>query len=444
MHGPFKIGFDDVSDDGTARYLRFYMPLLNAPDVTARHPTDCGIGTGVHTFAGYYTGTEIYLVVDGIEGPRVAAVDADLASQTNLVIGNDDCCGRYDRWFGGWMNQVALCPLPEGYEMFYDVVFVAGSDCGLTELSICWDMTSEGCKAEARAACEADSSCLGANVCTSFPTCDGSGYYLFSDMSCARASISPNSDWDIVYMASHVTCDESLTANTNAARLLSGTAGPNRPIGSEVVYGCDDGFSGSLTFICDFTGFITSDTCVENDCTVTGLSAPSNGAFGCLDGSTLASGASCNVMCDTGFVPFGTPPSCFAGTFNTGSISCGFEVPDTFVDPSLCLSGSGACSSQTAEGCKGEALAACANDPACEGVMVCANFPVCLWSYFFTFSSLTCASVEAERNTDWIFFGKTSFVVCNGATIVHTNAPTLVSGDEGPRQPYGSQVVYAK
>jgi len=73
------------------------------------------------------------------------------------------------------------------------------------------------------------------------------------------------------------------------------------------------------------------------DCTVTGLSAPDNGALdsACADGATLAKGETCELTCDPGYTLSGTQPSCSdfsavvpavgaegSNNFNVGTITC--------------------------------------------------------------------------------------------------------------------------
>ena len=64
-----------------------------------------------------------------------------------------------------------------------------------------------------------------------------------------------------------------------------------------------------------------------DSCTVSGLSAPSGGALdtACVDGATLADGASCTLTCNSGYTSSGTQPSCSAGTFSAGSVACSGE-----------------------------------------------------------------------------------------------------------------------
>jgi hypothetical protein len=65
--------------------------------------------------------------------------------------------------------------------------------------------------------------------------------------------------FSFVFLA--VTCDGRALDHTNAATLTSGTEGASEAYGSQIVYTCDSGFSGSLTFTCGDSGFLTSDSC---------------------------------------------------------------------------------------------------------------------------------------------------------------------------------------
>jgi hypothetical protein len=58
-----------------------------------------------------------------------------------------------------------------------------------------------------------------------------------------------------------VTCDGTSLTHTNAATLASGTEGASEAYGSSIVYTCDAGFTGSLTFTCGDAGFASSDVC---------------------------------------------------------------------------------------------------------------------------------------------------------------------------------------
>jgi hypothetical protein len=58
-----------------------------------------------------------------------------------------------------------------------------------------------------------------------------------------------------------VTCDGTSLTHTDAAALVAGTEGASEAHGSSIVYACDEGFTGSLTFTCGDDGFTTSDVC---------------------------------------------------------------------------------------------------------------------------------------------------------------------------------------
>ena len=59
-------------------------------------------------------------------------------------------------------------------------------------------------------------------------------------------------------------------------------------------------------------------------CTVSGLSAPTNGALdsACADQADLAHDASCTLTCEDGYTLGGDQPSCTAGGFEAGSVTC--------------------------------------------------------------------------------------------------------------------------
>jgi hypothetical protein len=74
-----------------------------------------------------------------------------------------------------------------------------------------------------------------------------------------------------------ITCDGSALPHTNAATLVSGSEGVDQAYGSTIVYDCDSGFVGSLTFTCGDSEFTTSDQCSEMG---TCLADPHNGTAG--------------------------------------------------------------------------------------------------------------------------------------------------------------------
>ena len=64
------------------------------------------------------------------------------------------------------------------------------------------------------------------------------------------------------------------------------------------------------------------------DCTVAGVLIPADGALdaACVDGVTLADGASCTLTCAPGFTLSGAQPSCAAGTLSVGSVACSGQI----------------------------------------------------------------------------------------------------------------------
>ena len=62
-----------------------------------------------------------------------------------------------------------------------------------------------------------------------------------------------------------VTCDGTSLTHTNAATLASGTEGASEAYGNTIVYTCDAGFTGSLTFTCGDSGFTTGDSCAGTE-----------------------------------------------------------------------------------------------------------------------------------------------------------------------------------
>ena len=89
-----------------------------------------------------------------------------------------------------------------------------------------------------------------------------------------------------------------------------------------------------------------SVVCAAQDCTVGGLAAPVDGTLdaACVDGVTLADAASCSLACNAGFYVGGAQPSCAAGTFDVGSVSC-----------TACAEQTG-CEAHTAGSCTGQQL----------------------------------------------------------------------------------------
>lgn len=62
-------------------------------------------------------------------------------------------------------------------------------------------------------------------------------------------------------------------------------------------------------------------------CTVSGLSAPANGALdrACAEGQPITNGTQCALTCDPGYTLSGEQPSCRSGSFSLGSVSCTAE-----------------------------------------------------------------------------------------------------------------------
>ena len=69
---------------------------------------------------------------------------------------------------------------------------------------------------------------------------------------------------------------------------------------------------------------LTPAACLAAQCTVSGLSAPQDGALdaACADEATLADGASCALTCNPGYSLGGAQPSCTGSTFAPGDVSC--------------------------------------------------------------------------------------------------------------------------
>jgi hypothetical protein len=63
-----------------------------------------------------------------------------------------------------------------------------------------------------------------------------------------------------------VTCDGTSLTRTNAATLAFGTESASEAYGSTIVYTCDEGFTGSLTFTCGDGGFTSTDVCAGMSC----------------------------------------------------------------------------------------------------------------------------------------------------------------------------------
>lgn len=70
-------------------------------------------------------------------------------------------------------------------------------------------------------------------------------------------------------------------------------------------------------------------------CTVTGLSAPADGALdaACADGATLTDGASCALSCGAGFDLSGGQPSCSGTSFVAGTVACAAIACDSAAAP---------------------------------------------------------------------------------------------------------------
>merc|ERR1719253_1526548 len=120
-----------------------------------------------------------------------------------------------------------------------------------------------------------------------------------------------------------------LTAPANGA---FGTVCPNSGTWASGVscdQTCNSGYTLSGAQPTCIRGTLTSGTigCAPNSCVVTGLTAPQNGTLkfnsGCEDGTTITSGSSsCDLMCNQGYSLFGSQPGCLAGAFSTGSVYC--------------------------------------------------------------------------------------------------------------------------
>eukprot|EP00941_MAST-03F_sp_MAST-3F-sp1_P001215 g1215.t1 len=117
---------------------------------------------------------------------------------------------------------------------------------------------------------------------------------------------------------------------------------------------CNDGYefkSGKTTQPSCNNGTLSNGDleCIPSACTVTGLSKPKNSYEStlCLNGTVLSHGSSCTIVCKEGYRVSGVQPSCSAGKFNSGTITCepdactveGMDVKPNLIIPSSCTNG---------------------------------------------------------------------------------------------------------
>ena len=99
--------------------------------------------------------------------------------------------------------------------------------------------------------------------------------------------------------------------------------------GSSCSLTCDSGYTLAGRQPSCFAGSLDvgTATCLPNMCTVPVVSVPAKAVLGgaCREGNILPHGSSCNIACTSGYVLAGDQPSCAAGVFDAGSVSC---VPD--------------------------------------------------------------------------------------------------------------------
>ena len=119
-----------------------------------------------------------------------------------------------------------------------------------------------------------------------------------------------------------VTCDGTNILRVDAAKLVSGTEGAAQAVGSTIVYECNSGFVGSLTYTCSDSGtFTTANVCIVNTVTCDGRDLVRSNADTLTSGTEGAAepvGSTIVYACNAGFsgsLVF----TCewYAGTFTT-------------------------------------------------------------------------------------------------------------------------------
>lgn len=134
--------------------------------------------------------------------------------------------------------------------------------------------------------------------------------------------------------------------------------------GSSCSLRCKPGYTltGTQPYCQAGTLFPGSIACFPKDCTTTSLPSIPHAVVdtACQAGNLIPHEASCDLSCDPGYELSGVQPSCHAGTFFEGSISCtpkACVIPDYAVKPHLIFSGpcSGGIGSELASGttCQG-------------------------------------------------------------------------------------------
>ena len=201
-----------------------------------------------------------------------------------------------------------------------------------------------------------------ASGATCQPSCD-SGYTASGPSSCAAGTLSA------------ATCDANpCDASAAPANGGVGTCGASVISGGSCQPTCDAGYTVSGASSCT-AGVLAAALCGADPCRAVG--APSNGNAGNCDAS-LASGASCQPTCDSGFTVSG-PTSCWAGALaaalcapnpcdasaapaNGGVGDCGDALDSgascqPICDPGFVASGSSACTAGTLSAASCDAIA---------------------------------------------------------------------------------------
>lgn len=99
---------------------------------------------------------------------------------------------------------------------------------------------------------------------------------------------------------------------------------------------CDSGYTLAGRQPSCFAGVLDvgTVTCLPNVCVVPVVAVPSNAILGgaCRQGNVLPDGSSCNIACRSGYVLSGDQPSCTAGVFDVGSVSCVADFSIVWLD----------------------------------------------------------------------------------------------------------------
>jgi hypothetical protein len=148
-------------------------------------------------------------------------------------------------------------------------------------------------------------------------SCAGGYTKQGASTSCAFGTLTPQ------------TCTPSNCAVGAPANGALGNCTSTLAHGGECSYKCNSGFSlaGDSVVACKYGNLYLQQSCSPNPCN--NITAPANGRLGTCP-TSLASGAACEVECDSGAVKSGSSTRCFAGALTAqscGAANCTVVLP---------------------------------------------------------------------------------------------------------------------